>query len=576
MKRVLIGHRGVGKTSLLWRHLDYFPKVKHFDLDHEIEKSTGILVSEYFEKFGEINFRKKELEMLYKIVDENSDFVISLGAGFDSAALPEEIDVIFVSRVTDADGRIFLDRPRLKLELTPVEESQLLFKARERNYIMASNLIYHMPEGLETVNEIENIILSEAFEVKDAYYTLKIQDLPRITSLMRCYEKIELRTDLLNSVGIQYLLNEHPEQHWLVSVRTENSPLFSNAKYVDVDYKYYFKGCQIVSSHADEIAGGLKELFEFNARPDINEKVHLKLSPIIENFSDLIIGYNWQQQDAANRSFLPRSKNGKWAWYRKLCKYNQKINFVRNHTDMADQPSLFEWLILPNIKPQKWAGIIGKPVHFSRSLTRHLNYFLQLQSFFTKIEIETEDFKKYFGFLTDLGLQYVAITSPLKEAAFQIAVEPTKMAQQLRAANSLYIKEKHIFCHNTDWGGFNELVENIKSKDKIAVWGGGGTLAMIKNILPTAHYYSSQTGQLRDKDILAFASYDYLIWAAPRTELAKWPPLNMQVISVIDLNYTDDSMGLEFATQRKIKYVSGAKMFNAQALLQQEFWSSKN
>ncbi len=39
MRRVFIGHRGVGKTSLLRRHQGYFPDVAHFDLDAEIEKS---------------------------------------------------------------------------------------------------------------------------------------------------------------------------------------------------------------------------------------------------------------------------------------------------------------------------------------------------------------------------------------------------------------------------------------------------------------------------------------------------------------------------------------------------------
>ena len=42
MKRVLIGHRGVGKTALLERHQTYFPDIEHFDLDQEIEKRKKI------------------------------------------------------------------------------------------------------------------------------------------------------------------------------------------------------------------------------------------------------------------------------------------------------------------------------------------------------------------------------------------------------------------------------------------------------------------------------------------------------------------------------------------------------
>ena len=563
MKRVLIGHRGVGKTSLLKRHAEYFSEIKHFDLDLEIEKSISTNISEFFAKFGEVVFRKKEQEIFKKLLADNKDFVVSLGAGFDLSILPKDIDVLYVSRITDADGHIFLNRPRLEPGSGPLEESLKLFKLRSPQYRKAASKIYHMPEGVDSVNDIEKNILSNTFEVSDAYYTLSVQDLPQLAVLLRCYKKIELRTDLLSMEVITDLLSQYPDHQWLVSIRTYTSIDYKN---IDVDYKYYFAGCQILSSHIDQIDEAISQLSQ------ISEKLHLKISPLVENFQDLIKGYNWQQEDANNRSFLPRSRTGKWVWFRQLCKYNQKINFIRNFTEIADQPSLFEWLCLPIEKPISWGAVLGKPIYFSRSPVKHQKYFFQKKTFFTRIEISPEEMKKYIYFFINLGMHYASVTSPLKAVAFELSEARSEEATQFTSVNTLYIKNKKIFGHNTDLVGFKKLVEGIKSTDTVAVWGGGGTLTMMKSVLPQAQFYSSRSGEPREIQIEALSAYDYLIWAAPRSVSTKSPRDLFRAKKLIDLNYTENSMGLEFAANRKIDYISGIAMFNAQADAQQEFW----
>jgi hypothetical protein len=40
----------------------------------------------------------------------------------------------------------------------------------------------------------------------------------------------------------------------------------------------------------------------------------------------------------------------------------------------------------------------------------------------------------------------------------------------------------------------------------------------------------------------------------------------------VDLNYTDDSGGREYAQRVKAEYRSGVKMFRAQAQHQRDFW----
>ena len=87
MKRIFIGHRGVGKTSLLTRHKEYFPEINHFDLDEEISLNVQTPLVEYFEKNGESNFRKFEAEVFTQIIQSEATYVVAVGAGFDVAKL---------------------------------------------------------------------------------------------------------------------------------------------------------------------------------------------------------------------------------------------------------------------------------------------------------------------------------------------------------------------------------------------------------------------------------------------------------------------------------------------------------
>ncbi|MEQ1724010.1 MAG: shikimate kinase, partial [Pseudobdellovibrio sp.] len=377
MKRVFIGHRGVGKSKLLQRHQAYFPDIPHFDLDLEIEKEVILSVADYFKLKGEPEFRKSEIEVYQKITSSNREFVITLGAGFDVSMLSQEIEIIYVSRITDSDGRIFLNRPRLNLELAPLDEYLTRYQARQPKYLEAANRIYFLAEGVDSEDPIEKSILQNNFKIEDAYYTVVENDMPKLIQLLKNYKKIELRTDLLKNEVIESLLVGFPEQQWLVSIRTEDAPVFVNAKVVDCDVKYQYTNAQIISSHEENIDAAILKLAQYD------KLAHLKLCPIVESFEDLIKGYRWQNADAFSRSFLPRSASGKWIWYRQLSKYFQKINFIKSFTMVDDQPSLHQWLSLPQQKPISWAAVLGQPVNFSRSPVEHINFFSDFNTFFT-------------------------------------------------------------------------------------------------------------------------------------------------------------------------------------------------
>ncbi len=573
MKRVLIGHRGAGKTHLLKRHLNFFPDIPHFDLDEEIAKEVQIPLTDYFKEAGEQQFRKIEHEIYRKIKLSNNSYVIALGAGFDPENIDSTDEVILVSRVTDADGRIFLDRPRLDINLDPIEESKNRFSLRNPNFFKRANKVYYMPEGVDGGNETEKAILTERYRIDDAYYTLTEPEIVNIESILKNYARIELRTDLVEPDRINELLSRFPKEDWLVSVRTENAKISSSVRIDwDINLSSLPEGLPpaIFSSHDAQIVTGIEKLKQFSTG-------QLKLCPMVESFEELRIGHEWQKADPQNRSFLPRSANGKWQWWRLLGKYSQKLNYIRNFTNLNDQPSTYEWLVLPNEKPKAWAAVIGKPIYFSRTPIEHETFFQKKTSFVSKIEMSEDEFKAQISWLNTVGLTYAAVTSPLKAFAYILTTEFSPIVQTFKAVNTMYFKESAVCGHNTDINGFQFLVKDFTQADQQAtlVWGGGGTLQMMKAVLPGAHYVSSLTGKIRDNSTYIPSDIKYLIWAAPRTNEPQWPSDELNVKHVIDLNYTENSMGLEYALKINAKYTSGLIMFQQQAVRQQEFWSSQ-
>ena len=567
MKKVLIGHRGVGKSALLLRHAGYFPEVRHFDLDLEIEKYLKCSIQEFFLQKNEAEFRQLEQEIFRKLIAENQDYVIALGGGFDVGSVPPTVEKTFIRRCTDSDGRIFLNRPRLEPELSPLAEYKLRHEDRENIFLKNADSIYDLSEGLNTADTIERQIVDQSYSVLDAFYTLCRQDLSRIEYRIKTFKNIELRTDLLSGEIIHKILADYPEHRWLVSIRSDSFGYFPEARFRDVDVGFYVEGCQILSSHADDIETGIQQLSE------VSESIHLKLCPKIGNFEDLKKGHEWQQADSENRSFLPRSDSGKWNWFRQISKYLQALNFLRNFTQSLDQPSIFEWLVLPQQRPLAWAAVLGSPVHHSRSPVIHKNYFAERKSFFTRIEMTAAELESGLEFVIALGLKYAAVTSPLKEPVYRVAEIKSELAVRLDSANTLFVNDKAVMCENTDLAGFTLLVKNFPAGATVAVWGGGGTLKLMQSLLPEAHFFSNRTRQLRSGISAGLKAYDFLIWAAPRHKELGWPSDHMIVNTVVDLNYTENSPGLEFAARRKISYINGLEMLELQAEKQQEFWS---
>ncbi len=80
MKIVLVGYMGSGK-SVVGSKLSEILDAKFLDLDTEIEKVEGMSISHLFNKKGEIYFRKKEREILLKLIAQDEKAIIATGGG---------------------------------------------------------------------------------------------------------------------------------------------------------------------------------------------------------------------------------------------------------------------------------------------------------------------------------------------------------------------------------------------------------------------------------------------------------------------------------------------------------------
>lgn len=550
MKRVLIGHRGVGKSSLLQRHKEYFPGVPSIDLDQEIEKQTGKKISDIFTDEGESAFRQYELEIFKQLV-RSEKFVIAVGGGFNPQNIDADIEVIFVSRRTDADGRIFLNRPKINSALGDLEDSQALYQARHQRFLHRADFIYQMPEGITSFDQTEFEILSGAAtgSVK-AYLTVHKNNAYEMQ-----HNLLELRTDIFSHDEIKQIVYQYPDKDFLISFRSPSNTQFFNFDDEDIIYDWglelgnpseeFLAFNNMISIHEGSIQDGIEMLRLF-------PETRLKLCPEIDSWEELILGYRWQQESPTSRSFLPRTKQGqsKYRWFRILATNFQKINFVQGFTQIDDQPSWYE--LYKHQSNLKFGAVLGNPIHHSRSVT---------EQNVIAIPLLEKDFELAMAFLTELGLIFAAVTSPLKKIAGNV--------------NSLVLKKGKWIGTSTDQFGFKKLADQIplNRRDYIAVWGGDGVLQALRKEIPQAQFFSARTGLPK---IDSHNTYpQVLIWAAPRTPEVKfpqeiYPDWNPEM--VLDLNYADNSMGLDCAKKFGCKYVSGLEMFLEQAKYQREFW----
>lgn len=602
MKLVLIGHRGTGKSQLLERLKVYWkdasPVPKFFDLDREIEFREGKTISQIFNEVGETAFRDLETQVFHDLTQAHPDFVISLGAGFPLQEIPTEIRCLWVRRRTDSLGRVFLNRPRLNPDMSPLEEYLQRLPFREERYRKHSTDEYLMPEGIEKPNPVEERIFKEDFRNLGGIFTLlpgHFESLESLQNRIRSFDVdfFELRDDLLTLQQIQMITSLLPPRRVLLSLRTEDTdPWIQEFLRTGICWDWAMElgpcpfGVAPIFSIHQVPAGTLQSsqtLSDFLETKKIPFEAHVKLSPVIDSFDQLQVALQWQRQEPSRRSLLPRSQEGKWNWIRQWLKGRQKINFFRLDQGSAiDQPTLYEWLAVP-FQMQNFAALLGHPVFHSRTPVEQQEYFSKKKIPVLAIDIKESEFSSAMNLLDELGLVAAAVTAPLKKSASRWSLNRSPLVQELESANTLVKRGHQWFSHNTDLDGFRALFSQITGDTQsVAVWGGGGTLPVILKVCPNALCYSARTGELKmeygdqqkwSRDQIASMQIDgprILIWAA--SPEAQAPPQEWRPEFVLDLNYREDALAREYALQVNAQYIDGLSMFKSQASAQREFW----
>lgn len=601
MITVIVGHRGTGKSKLLQRLQIYigFENAEFVDLDTEIEKKLGRSIVELFNDHGEAYFREIEKQTFLECLQKpHTETFIVVGAGFDVAEIPIHVRVLWIKRKTDLDGRIFLDRPRLNPEISPVEEYRLRAQMREHRFWERADEIYLMPEGdFENQHQArlieKKILMHQLNDVGGVFTILPEHQRAALTWTLfkarfvnRGIHYFEIRSDQFTLSEAITIMNEMPTEKFIFSFRgqvdlvelMENSvfhQVVDRSSFVDWAYelgvfdlvfKFFTKEKLILSLHQAE---------HFEIWSEYESRVaQMKYAPLINSFFELMVGEQWQLDNKTKRSFLPRSENARWDWYRLLKKGTQLINFWREGNGSApDQPSLWAWSMTPP-GAVSFAAVLGDPVHHSYSPLEQSEFFHKRNLPFFAIQVFRGEWDEAMASLRELGLSYAAVTSPHKSEAARYCRE-----SGLKAVNTLYWNSQAQKWQgtSTDEQGFTDLIEGVGMvapfQQEIFIWGGGGTLEVLQKSLPKAHYFSARTGELRSGDrSLLPPQPKIVIWAAPRSEETHFPPNEWAPKMVFDLNYKEDSMGKEYAQKCGAGYESGLVMFTAQARGQRMFW----
>lgn len=584
----LIGHRGVGKTSLIKRIQHYLPNAFIFCLDEQIVEKHGPIQKIFHEK-GEAGFRKIEQDMftqLLQIVENGGeDVYISVGAGF-CGEIPKSVKKIWIRRESDMSKSVFTDRPTLNKDPAILDMPLERFLLREKKYSEMADEELLLPEGVYSHNLEEQKFFTHDIKNVGGVLTLFSWQLgrPHSATWFQARDRwglqaFELRNDLLSASQAHQVLGLQLKTPLLFSFRHTNNlsgdiAIAKKCQFVDWDMSLGAVPTEIkdncfLSLHS------LEGSFAQDLEKIKTLSTSVKWSPLISHFSDLEKGHAWMRENPKQRAFLPRSEDGRWQWYRRLMKNDMLINFFREGKGpQLDQPSLLQWLsMFTSLTTQ--GAILGDPVLHSWSPTRHRTFFNDLGMNFFSIQMSLENAsQESLAFLHQLGFRAFALTSPLKKWAAQLVESP-------HSINTLVWSQtkRHWLGHFTDMIGFDQQLSKVSVNIqtlRTAIWGSGAMAEEIKRKYAQTVIFSARSGDPQVTPVSGWTP-QVIIWASGDTGaeiiLEKHP--DWKPIWVIDLNYRQDSPAISFAHKINARYVSGIEMFNGQASEQQKIWKKE-
>jgi shikimate kinase len=163
MKLIITGYMGSGKTAVgtalaAKLHLPFL------DLDNEIIMQEGRSISEIFSASGEIYFRRKEAEVLQSLLEQETDFILSLGGGTpcygkNLQLIKDNPETISIYLKTGID--------ELKKRLIREKESRPLIKELDSPELLEDFIRKHLFERTFYYNQSDLIVSTDGISVSE-------------------------------------------------------------------------------------------------------------------------------------------------------------------------------------------------------------------------------------------------------------------------------------------------------------------------------------------------------------------------------------------------------------------------
>lgn len=157
MKIILTGYMGSGKTRV-GRLLAQKTGRDFLDLDHVISEEEHKTIPQIFETSGEIYFRRKETEVLKRLLDSNESFILALGGG--TPCYGKNLQLM---KEAPAIKLIYLQTglQELKKRLLEERDSRPLIKHLETPEVLEDFIRKHLFERSFYYNQSEMIISTD-------------------------------------------------------------------------------------------------------------------------------------------------------------------------------------------------------------------------------------------------------------------------------------------------------------------------------------------------------------------------------------------------------------------------------
>ena len=167
---VLVGLMGAGKTSI-GRKLADRMQVPFVDADQELEKAAGCTITEFFEKFGEKEFRRGEKRVIARLL-KSCPCVLATGGGafmdLETRTMIKNkaVSVWLNADLNTLDGRLARrsGRPLLQTK-NPRATLQSLMEKRYPIYAEADMIV-------ETINDSVDVTVDKVYKSIIDYFSL--------------------------------------------------------------------------------------------------------------------------------------------------------------------------------------------------------------------------------------------------------------------------------------------------------------------------------------------------------------------------------------------------------------------